>query len=60
MGLFRAIVGVVIETATLPLAVAADIITLGDVGGTEGTFTSRKIEKIKDEASEADKSGEVR
>lgn len=41
--LFRAVV----NTATLPLTVVADIVTLGDVGGEErGTFTTRKLEEI--------------
>ena len=41
----------VIKTATLPLSVAADIITLGNVGNGE-PYTARKIEAIAEDLDE--------
>ena len=53
MGLFSAIVGGVIETIKLPVAVVKDIATLGNFG--EGTYTAKQLEKIKEEAEKADR-----
>jgi hypothetical protein len=39
----------VVDTATAPLSVAADIITLGNVGSDEGSFTKRKIEQLEED-----------
>ena len=54
MGLFSAIVSVAVDVVTLPLSVAADVVTLGNVGSPEGSFTARKIEQIKEDAEKAD------
>lgn len=53
MGLFGALVKTVVNVATLPVAIVADVVTLGDVCGEDrGTFTTRKLQQIKDEASD--------
>ena len=58
MGLFGALVGTLIETVTLPVAVVKDAFTMGGVMDGEndtydcaGTYTAKKLEQIKDEAS---------
>jgi len=48
MGFLRAVIGVVIETAKLPVAIAKDVVTLGNYG--KGSHTAEKLEDIKDEA----------
>lgn len=54
MGLFGKIVATAINVATLPVAVAKDVVTLGNSGnaGTrnEGSYTGKKLQQIKDEA----------
>lgn len=54
MGLFGKIVATAINVASLPVAVAKDVITLGNCanGGDRNwqTFTGKKIDQIKDEA----------
>jgi hypothetical protein len=54
MGLFGKIVATAINVATLPVAVAKDIVTLGNCanGGDHNwqTFTGKKLDQIKDEA----------
>ena len=56
MSLFRALVGVVIETAKLPLDVALDIVAAPvdtDPGRGIGHRTRDRLEQIKEEADEA-------
>lgn len=54
MGLFRALVGVVIETLKIPAAVVADAATLGGrLVDRQESFTISKLEDIKAEADEA-------
>jgi hypothetical protein len=45
MGLFSAIIKTTIETAKLPLAIVADVVTLGNFG--EGTHTGKQLDNIK-------------
>jgi hypothetical protein len=53
MGLFGALIRTTVNVVTLPVSVVADIVTLGDAGGDEaGTYTTRKLQQIKDEAQE--------
>jgi hypothetical protein len=49
MGIFGKIVSTAINVATLPLAVAKDVVTLGNVGNGR-PFTEQKLDQIKDEA----------
>lgn len=49
MGLFRAIVGVVIETAKLPVSIAKDIFMVVPTGG-DTHATKDNLERIKAEA----------
>lgn len=51
MSLFSAIVKTAIETVKLPIAVAADVLSLGGVATDRGSFTVEKLKDIK-EASE--------
>lgn len=53
MGIFRAIIGVAIETAKLPIALLQDAATLGNVGQ-DKPFTIKKLEDIRREAEKAD------
>ena len=50
MGIFGAIIGTVIETAKLPIAIIKDIATLGGVLNEHGSYITEKLEDIKDEA----------
>ena len=53
MGLFGAIVRTVVNTATLPIAVAKDVFTLGGVATEESEpYTVQKLKQIKREAEE--------
>ena len=57
MGLFSAIVGVVIETAKVPFKVAADIVCAPvdtEPGRGIGHRTREALEAIKEEAEKAD------
>ena len=54
MSFFGKVVRTVVNTATLPVAVAKDVITLGGVS-TKGRFesyTEEQLQKIKDEAED--------
>lgn len=52
MSLFGAIVRTAVNVATLPVAMAKDVLTLGNCANSQdGTFTQQKLEQIKDEAS---------
>lgn len=56
MGLFSAITKVVIDTATLPLDIARDVLTLGGATDNNGRpHTLDKLEQIKRDAEDADK-----
>lgn len=46
--LFKAVV----DTATIPLSVAADVITLGGAATDNGSYTKNKLEKIAEELDE--------
>ena len=54
MGLFSALVGVVIETAKLPMDVVVDVVTLGGTADGEGSRVVKRLEEIKEEAEKAD------
>jgi hypothetical protein len=49
MGLFGKLVKTAVNVATLPVAVAKDVVTLGNLGNSR-SFTEKKLEQIKDEA----------
>lgn len=52
MGLFGKLVSTAINVATLPVAVAKDVVTLGGVAsGKRQSYTADKLEQIKEEAS---------
>lgn len=51
MGLFGKIVATAINVATLPVAVAKDVVTLGGSLTGTGSSTVKKLEQIKEEAS---------
>lgn len=51
MGLFKALVSTAINVATLPVAVAKDVVTLGGVSTDQRKpYTVQKLQQIKDEA----------
>ncbi len=51
MGLFGKIVSTVINVATLPVAVAKDVVTLGGVATDQRiTYVEQKLKQIKEEA----------
>jgi hypothetical protein len=53
MSLFGALVRTVVNTALVPVAVAKDVLTLGNFG--EGrTFTERQLQQLKEEADDDD------
>jgi hypothetical protein len=49
MGLFGKLVATAVNVASLPVAVAKDVVTLGNVGNGR-PFTEEKLEQIKREA----------
>ena len=55
MSLFGAIVGVVVETVKLPIAVVADVVCFPRILDGAESFTAKKLEDIKDEAEKAGK-----
>lgn len=50
MSIFGAIVRTAVNVVTLPVAMVADAATLCDGANPDGGFTSRAIEKLKEEA----------
>ena len=53
MGIFSAIVKTVIETATLPVAVVKDVVTLGGDSIDGGDcYTTKKVKQIKKAAQD--------
>lgn len=55
MKIFGQIIRTVVNVATLPVSVAADVLTLGGIVTEEpGPYTVQKLQQIKDEASEDD------
>lgn len=53
MGLFGKLVATVINVATLPVAVAKDVITLGNAANShQDCYTKQKLEQIKEEAND--------
>lgn len=51
MGIFGKIVATAINVATLPVALAKDVITLGGVSTDQRSpYTVQKLQQIKDEA----------
>lgn len=53
MSLFGALVKTVVNTALLPVAIAADVVTLGGKALGDGeSFTEKQIETLKREANE--------
>lgn len=56
MGFFNALVKIAVDTVTLPIDIAKDIVTLGGIATDRGgTYTGEKLEQIKQDAEEADK-----
>lgn len=54
MSLFGKLVNTVVNVATLPVAIAKDVITLGGVGtDRRESYTEEKLEQIKREAQDA-------
>lgn len=51
MKLFGQIVRTLVNVATLPVAIAKDVVTLGNVGDPK-TFTEKQLETLKREAEE--------
>jgi hypothetical protein len=49
--IFGQIVRTVVNTALLPIEVAKDVVTLGNVGGDQ-THTGKRIEKLMNDAEE--------
>lgn len=49
MSLFGKLVATAVNVATLPLAVAKDVVTLGNVGNGR-PFVEQKLQQIKDDA----------
>jgi len=54
MGLFNALVGVVIETVKLPVSAVKDLVMVMDPDRHVGQYTKESLEKIKKEAEKAD------
>jgi hypothetical protein len=53
MKFFGQVVRTIVNTATLPVEVAKDVLTLGGVcTGRQESYTREQLEKIKDEAGE--------
>ena len=52
MKLFGQLVRTVVNIATLPVAVAKDVVTLGGALVDEESATKKNLQKLKDEASE--------
>lgn len=51
MGLFGKLVSTAINVATLPVAVAKDVVTLGGVSTSRReSYTAEKLEQIKEES----------
>ena len=52
MSIFGTLIRTVVNVATLPLAVAADVVTLGGQINNPGgqSYTGKTLDKIKDEA----------
>jgi len=54
MGLFGKIVATAINVATLPVAVAKDLVTLGTAANSasQNSYTKQKLDQIKEEAND--------
>lgn len=53
MSLFGKIVKTVVNVVELPIAVAKDVVTLGNIAsGDDQTYTRQQIEKIKEDADD--------
>ncbi len=52
MKIFGQLVRTIVNVATLPVSVAADVLTLGGVATDRPSYTIEKLKQIKDEASE--------
>lgn len=50
MGLFGKLVATAVNVATLPIAVTKDVFTLGGAAGGTGSYTSKKLNHIKEDA----------
>lgn len=50
MSLFGKLVSTAINVVTLPVAVAKDVVTLGNFGSNRGSYTVQKLEQTKREA----------
>lgn len=55
MGLFSAMVKIVLDVMTFPVAVVKDIVTLGGISsGQPKSYTAQKLDQICEDAEEAD------
>jgi hypothetical protein len=51
MGLFGKLVATAINVATLPVAIAKDVVTLGGISTDQRTpYTAQKLQQIKEES----------
>ena len=49
MGLFGKLIGVVIDVATLPIAIIEDVVTLGgELNDKDTTYTGTKLKELND------------
>ena len=61
MSIFGSILKTVIDTATLPIEVAKDVVTLGGVvTGEHQTYTDKRLEKLSDDLEDiSDDAGDL-
>lgn len=52
MGLFGKLIALTIDTVTLPLDVAKDVVTLGGAATDEESAIARKLRKLQNEVDE--------
>lgn len=52
MGLFGKLIALTIDTATLPLNAAKDVVTLGGAATDEESSVMRKLRKLQEEVDE--------
>ena len=52
MSLFGKLVRTAVNVIALPVAVAKDVVTLGNIASGDAPYTVQQIEKLKDEAED--------
>lgn len=52
MSFFGKLVRTAVNVVTLPVAIAADVVTLGNIASGDKTYTEQKLQQIKDEAED--------